>query len=525
MIGGRAASTTRTPTDPAFLHRVLGLFGLHRLIDRATESAGQLNRRNPEGFDKTVAGVQSEVLRRLPPDTPPAVQNAVRVTCAQCRDARRPGIVAERNGAIADELRTQADTRDREAIAALAAGDATRAATLKNQALGLRAAADRIVPKPGPVEDARGTAETVGPYGDGDGDAPDGDDDTPRVVLAADKGGRSSGDQGDGAPNEMGRRKRLAQYVIKYKLDHRLRPAEEVRAMRRDIRQLFNRARNLKEREFLEQADALGLLPDRARLMYRIAKSDGSNLAELRRSIHREYGDGLYGKHLIEALEISLARGGPDEFLLRHGRTAHPEFVQFLDEFGVTAAIAGATNPGRALHRLARAHQGQRQFNGRSQDRIESQISVSVVKVPRGTPATPAKLPKYSYVDRHLTEEEFKRDFQRSASIDPRRIGTIQSHIGRFVRTGPQGKQVAYPLERLVEALKTGEISASSLPPVRIFAENGKIYTLDHRRLVAGRLAGVRIPFRLATGEEVLRESFKRTGNVESGRIKIRNVE
>ncbi|WP_420724824.1 hypothetical protein [Hwanghaeella sp. LZ110] len=44
---------------------------------------------------------------------------------------------------------------------------------------------------------------------------------------------------------------------------------------------------------------------------------------------------------------------------------------------------------------------------------------------------------------------------------------------------------------------------ADDIPPIRIYERDGKISTLDHRRLIAAREAGTDIRYRKATPEEI----------------------
>ncbi|MFD4948868.1 DUF6531 domain-containing protein [Streptomyces sp. NPDC058409] len=77
-------------------------------------------------------------------------------------------------------------------------------------------------------------------------------------------------------------------------------------------------------------------------------------------------------------------------------------------------------------------------------------------------------------------------------------------------------------VQDLVDALKAGRVVASDLPPIRVFRQNGKIYTLDNRRLYAFREAGVNIRFTRASAEEVQSESWKMTTRNDGTSIVVR---
>ena len=49
---------------------------------------------------------------------------------------------------------------------------------------------------------------------------------------------------------------------------------------------------------------------------------------------------------------------------------------------------------------------------------------------------------------------------------------------------------------------RTGRTPAG-LPPIRLFEQNGKLYSLDNRRLFAGQYSGVKLPYRMATPAEI----------------------
>ncbi|HVI39745.1 MAG TPA: hypothetical protein VM577_03720, partial [Anaerovoracaceae bacterium] len=66
-------------------------------------------------------------------------------------------------------------------------------------------------------------------------------------------------------------------------------------------------------------------------------------------------------------------------------------------------------------------------------------------------------------------------------------------------------------LQETIDALKSGKISPNDLPPIRVFEQNGVIYTLDNRRLLVASEAGVPIKITPATAEEIAKEGWKMT--------------
>jgi RHS repeat-associated protein len=66
-------------------------------------------------------------------------------------------------------------------------------------------------------------------------------------------------------------------------------------------------------------------------------------------------------------------------------------------------------------------------------------------------------------------------------------------------------------LEDLVEGLKSGKIKPEDLPAIRLVDKDGKLFTLDNRRLYALQQAGKQSFCRMATAEEIFKESWKFT--------------
>jgi hypothetical protein len=99
--------------------------------------------------------------------------------------------------------------------------------------------------------------------------------------------------------------------------------------------------------------------------------------------------------------------------------------------------------------------------------------------------------------------------------MDPNRVRFTQRSISfRF----NDGRTIA----ELAEALKTGQVRPEDVPPLRLVEKDGEYFTLDNRRLEAFRRAGVEIPWRLATAEEIERGSFKFTTTNGGVSVKVR---
>ena len=97
--------------------------------------------------------------------------------------------------------------------------------------------------------------------------------------------------------------------------------------------------------------------------------------------------------------------------------------------------------------------------------------------------------------------------------MDPNEVRFSQSSISYRFRDGRT-------IDDLAEGLRSGRVRPEDVPPLRLVERDGGYYTLDNRRLEAFRRAGVPIPWRLATPEEVEEDAFKFT--TKNGGISVR---
>ncbi|GAA5504552.1 hypothetical protein Dxin01_04330 [Deinococcus xinjiangensis] len=79
-------------------------------------------------------------------------------------------------------------------------------------------------------------------------------------------------------------------------------------------------------------------------------------------------------------------------------------------------------------------------------------------------------------------------------------------------------------LGQLIDGLKSGDIKPGSVEPIRLVEKDGKLFTLDNRRLYAYQQAGKDVPYRMATPEEVAKDSFKFTTKNGGVSIRIRGM-
>jgi hypothetical protein len=101
--------------------------------------------------------------------------------------------------------------------------------------------------------------------------------------------------------------------------------------------------------------------------------------------------------------------------------------------------------------------------------------------------------------------------------LNPQRIRFSQASIKATFRDGTS-------LNDLAEELQSGRLHPHDVPAIRIFERDGKLFTLDNRRLEAFRRAGVDVPVRMATLQEMAEESWKLTTHNDGVSIRIRGA-
>jgi hypothetical protein len=100
-------------------------------------------------------------------------------------------------------------------------------------------------------------------------------------------------------------------------------------------------------------------------------------------------------------------------------------------------------------------------------------------------------------------------------TIDPKGVRFSQSSIKATFRDGGT-------IDELADGLRSGSVKPEEVPPIRLFEREGKLFTLDNRRLEAFRRASVPVPYRMATPEEVQEEAWKFTTQNQGVPIRVR---
>jgi hypothetical protein len=100
-------------------------------------------------------------------------------------------------------------------------------------------------------------------------------------------------------------------------------------------------------------------------------------------------------------------------------------------------------------------------------------------------------------------------------TLDPRDVRFTQASVRETFRDGTT-------LDQLAANLKAGITDPDTIPPIRVFHREGAIFTLDNRRLEAFRRAGIPVPYRWATDDEVEAERWKFTTRNGGTSIRVR---
>jgi|GEM_PF-6662361 len=109
--------------------------------------------------------------------------------------------------------------------------------------------------------------------------------------------------------------------------------------------------------------------------------------------------------------------------------------------------------------------------------------------------ADEANLPGISKTRDPITQKGFD-NMPEEGFVNPHRIRTMQDNIKADFRDGRS-------IEQMVNEIKSGKLKPEDVEPVRVAVIDGNVFTIDHRRLVAHRLADAPIKFRKATRREL----------------------
>ncbi len=100
---------------------------------------------------------------------------------------------------------------------------------------------------------------------------------------------------------------------------------------------------------------------------------------------------------------------------------------------------------------------------------------------------------------------------------EPHKILFIQDSIKSSFKNGTS-------IDDMINGLKSGKLTANDIPAIRIFERNGKMYTLDHRRLKAFQDANVKIRTKVVQIDRKLKNELERKSSTkgDGSTIKVR---
>lgn len=102
--------------------------------------------------------------------------------------------------------------------------------------------------------------------------------------------------------------------------------------------------------------------------------------------------------------------------------------------------------------------------------------------------------------------------------IDPYLVRFTQDSISSRFKGGDRDS-----IDDLAEALRSGRVLPADIPPIRLVSREGKLYSLDNRRLETFRRAASSIPYRMATRAEADREFARKFDTTTDGlTVKVR---
>jgi hypothetical protein len=123
---------------------------------------------------------------------------------------------------------------------------------------------------------------------------------------------------------------------------------------------------------------------------------------------------------------------------------------------------------------------------------------------------------KYYKNYKAISPNYFKKAPVLNDKLNPKDINYMQSSI--------KNKTGDYTVLENIEGLKSGNLVPTDFPTIRIWKDvNGKIWTLDHRRLAAFKNSGVKeIPVKWVSKDVVYSELWKMTTKTEGTSIKLK---
>lgn len=152
-------------------------------------------------------------------------------------------------------------------------------------------------------------------------------------------------------------------------------------------------------------------------------------------------------------------------------------------------------------------------------DRLAANARSAVPSAPRASmradALTPMKTAQQSGGARSVEFLAAKAGAGAAGRLSPAEIRFSQDSIRSTFRSGGS-------IDDLAQGLRSGRIDPGDVPPIRVVERDGLLFSLDNRRLAAFQRAGVDVPYRFATPEEIASEAYKFTTRNAGVSIRIR---
>lgn len=192
-------------------------------------------------------------------------------------------------------------------------------------------------------------------------------------------------------------------------------------------------------------------------------------------------------------------------------------------------AEATATKPlGRVLTESS-SGPGVETVASRTVRSVEAEVpSQKMVDLPMGRSAGAASVSRRRYIEANSAEMRAGND--SSAFLDYARRertfaakGVIEPSTVRFSQDSAKAAfSRGGSIQEMADALRSGALKAYQVPAIRLVEKDGRLFTLDNRRLEAFRRAEMDVPYRMATPQETAREGWKFTTRNGGMTIRIR---
>lgn len=139
----------------------------------------------------------------------------------------------------------------------------------------------------------------------------------------------------------------------------------------------------------------------------------------------------------------------------------------------------------------------------------------SIRQRPAGSAAESDSLPTASHTRDPMPEAEY-RALPSEGLIDPNRIRTLQDSISQRYKP-MRGGTIGRHIKESIDEMRTTGAYPERFESIRIYVQNGGVWALDHRRLVAARLAGVPVRYKKAAANDVAKEIGNKATTVDDG--------